>query len=531
MKIIRRSIMSVEVINSQKLNKKINKTINIESYEILLEDDKFYVNIHLKNISKSIINGFDISVKYSNEEMIINKDNLNIYPNKVIIEKIELKEFIDIIDNIDITNINLEEINIKETIENKKINKIIKYSKIGIPVFLVILICFLLANFMFIPSNKYNNAMKLIENKQYDEAKEILKELDYKDSKEQIELVNARECFDNLDYEKGIQCVLNVVGQVEVNNDTSGGNAQVQSEIIKKSKYIDNDSNKTGYTFYGWSLKSYELDHKDYYAVINLKAEYNPISYSLTFNLDGGTFESDVPSTYTCLDEISIPKPVKKGYLFIGWTGTEIEEPTLNLVIPKGSIGDKEYTANWSSLGLKYELNENGRSYTVYGDDYDSYECSELIIPAYYNDLPVTNIGLYAFYKCLNLTKVIIPERVLVIEDAAFFECANLKDVIIQGELESIKDIAFCYCSNLTNIELPSTVESIGSSAFSGCSNLVNINLPSSLENIGDNAFQECEKLTSIVIPSGIKSIGLMTFSLCTSLTSVKLSYSLESIG
>ena len=31
------------------LNKKINKTINIESYEILLEDNKFYVNIHIKN--------------------------------------------------------------------------------------------------------------------------------------------------------------------------------------------------------------------------------------------------------------------------------------------------------------------------------------------------------------------------------------------------------------------------------------------------------------------------------------------------
>ena len=87
-----------------------------------------------------------------------------------------------------------------------------------------------------------------------------------------------------------------------------------------------------------WYLDSYELDHKEYYATLNLKAEYKLIEYNITLNLDGGSFESDVPSTYTILDEVKIPNPSKVGYEFIGWTGTEIEEPTLNLVDRKSVV-------------------------------------------------------------------------------------------------------------------------------------------------------------------------------------------------
>mgnify|MGYP003292264167 CR=1 FL=1 len=53
----------------------------------------------------NIVGNIEEWFNYKNQEIIINKDNLNIYPNKVIIEKIELKEFIDTIDNIDITKI------------------------------------------------------------------------------------------------------------------------------------------------------------------------------------------------------------------------------------------------------------------------------------------------------------------------------------------------------------------------------------------------------------------------------------------
>jgi len=476
--------------NEKKYDAAISKLKEILDYKDSKELITKFEEEKKEYIYSSLISRFDTFLA---KEGNINKNEFN----KLIDE---LNTFINYKNKKELIEKYKQEFNVKvekeKEVRREKKDKIIKYSKIGGPIFLGVLTIILLTIFLFVPLGKYNNAMELIDNKQYDEAREILKELNIKDSKEQIELLNARECFDNLDYETGIQYVMNVDGQVEVNYDTDGGETLVTNEIIKKSKYINNDSNKTGYTFYGWSLKSYELDNKEYNAVINLKADYKPTEYNLTFNLDGGSFESDVPSTYTFLDEVKIPNPSKEGDNFIGWTGLGLEEPTLDLVIPKGSMGNKEYTAKWSSLFLRYELNSNEKSYTVYGDNYDSYECIELIIPAYYNGLPVTNIG-----------------------DSAFYMCGSLVSITIPGSVTSIGSRAFYSCSNLTNIVIPEGVISIGSYAFYNCSNLTSITLPSTLTSIGIFAFWGCDSLESIVIPAGVTSIGTYAFRNCISLT------------
>lgn len=423
-------------------------------------------------------------------------------------------------------------------------NKTNKLFKIGIPVFLVILICFLSVNFIFVSLNKYNNAMELIDNKQYDEAKEILDGINIKDSKEQLELLKAREFFDDLNYEEGIQCVLNAGGQVEVNYDTDGGKTSITNEIIKKSKYINNDSNKDGYELSKWYLDSYELDHKEYYATLNLKAEYKLIEYNITLNLDGGSFESDVPSTYTFLDDdIIIPSPSKDGYEFIGWTGTGLSEPTKTVTIEKGSVGNKEYTANWESDGLLYVLNEDGKSYTVYKGNRDK---SEIIISAYYKGLPVTGIGKSAFYfynslvsiklpdtlisigdeafaGCKNLTSINIRDGVTSIGKSAFYKCSSLISVELPSRLTSIEESTFSFCESLTSIVIKEGVTSIGESAFSNCKSLTSVKLPTTLTNIGDSIFEHCTSLTSIAIPENIKKISEAAFIDCTSLTTVEL--------
>ena len=54
------------------------------------------------------------------------------------------------------------------------------------------------------------------------------------------------------------------------------------------------------------------------------------------------------PKTYTIVsDDIVLNNPTKKGYIFKGWTGTGLTEATMTVTIPKGSTGDREYTANW----------------------------------------------------------------------------------------------------------------------------------------------------------------------------------------
>ena len=55
-------------------------------------------------------------------------------------------------------------------------------------------------------------------------------------------------------------------------------------------------------------------------------------------------------------------KPYKEGATFIGWTGTDLTEPTLNVTITGGSCGDRSYKANWSSTSQVVSFDSLGGS-------------------------------------------------------------------------------------------------------------------------------------------------------------------------
>ncbi len=40
--------------------------------------------------------------------------------------------------------------------------------------------------------------------------------------------------------------------------------------------------------------------------------------------------------------------PSRYGYRFTGWIGTDLTEPTMDVIINRGSVGDREYTATWA---------------------------------------------------------------------------------------------------------------------------------------------------------------------------------------
>ncbi len=72
-------------------------------------------------------------------------------------------------------------------------------------------------------------------------------------------------------------------------------------------------------------------------------------TYSITYvNVEEATFSSANPTSYKSTDnDITLVNPSKDGYTFIGWTGTGYAEPTLTVVIKKGSVGNRQYIANW----------------------------------------------------------------------------------------------------------------------------------------------------------------------------------------
>ena len=59
-----------------------------------------------------------------------------------------------------------------------------------------------------------------------------------------------------------------------------------------------------------------------------------------------------------------------------------------------------------------------------------------LIIPDYFNDKKVTEIGQYAFTKCYNIIKLIIGNNIKIIHTKAFADLNNVKTIIIPSSLE-----------------------------------------------------------------------------------------------
>lgn len=84
-------------------------------------------------------------------------------------------------------------------------------------------------------------------------------------------------------------------------------------------------------------------------------------TYTITYELDGGTL-SNAPAQYNKNSgTVMLPRPTRDGYRFTGWTGTDLTEKTLDVVIPAGSTGDRKYTANWvETRTVTFDVNGHG---------------------------------------------------------------------------------------------------------------------------------------------------------------------------
>ena len=120
---------------------------------------------------------------------------------------------------------------------------------------------------------------------------------------------------------------------------------------------------KEGYEFLGWTGEGLEEPTQDLVIPAGstgnrtYRANWELAEYTISYNLKGG---EDVGNqrTYTINDEVYLESPIKEGYEFLGWTGTGLEEVTLEVIIPTGSTGDRSYTANWKVITytISYEL-------------------------------------------------------------------------------------------------------------------------------------------------------------------------------
>ena len=86
----------------------------------------------------------------------------------------------------------------------------------------------------------------------------------------------------------------------------------------------------------------------------NGNEENDEETYTITYNLEGGTLEQINPVSYTDKTEtFTLNNPEKTGYRFTGWTGSNGDVPQIEVRIEKGTTGDLSFVANW-------EENESG---------------------------------------------------------------------------------------------------------------------------------------------------------------------------
>ena len=87
---------------------------------------------------------------------------------------------------------------------------------------------------------------------------------------------------------------------------------------------------------------------------------YVPVSYSIGYNLNGGSVTGN-PTSYTIeSEEITLKNPGKTGYSFAGWTGSNGSTPQTDVKITTGSTGDKTYTANWTPITTTVTFDPQG---------------------------------------------------------------------------------------------------------------------------------------------------------------------------
>ena len=201
------------------------------------------------------------------------------------------------------------------------------------------------------------------------------------------------------------------------------------------------------------------------------------------------------------------------------------------------------------------------------------------------------SIGSYAFYKCTDLTEVILPESLTTIGSSAFSGCTGLTEITLPENLTTLGSSAFSGCTGLSEIALAENLTTIGNSAFYNCTGLNRINfnaiqmddlngdnfvfacagqsgdgitvtvgsgvtkIPAYLfypygdvsylpkiiavefaengvcESIGSCAFYNCTDLTEIRLPESLTTIDSSAFYGCTGLEKITLPESLTMIG
>ena len=173
--------------------------------------------------------------------------------------------------------------------------------------------------------------------------------------------------------------------KVTIEYDANGAAGNIGSQTIDYSNIDSLNLPSTGLTyrghdFAGWSYNNININYqnnnfdagaldtfKEYLKTlivnsnsnISIKAIWNAKIYNITYNnVENATNNNPTSYTYSLDTIVTIERPIKTGYNFIGWTINNDTNKMLEYVIAVDTIGDITLTANFELIN--YQINYEG---------------------------------------------------------------------------------------------------------------------------------------------------------------------------
>lgn len=290
----------------------------------------------------------------------------------------------------------------------------------------------------------------------------------------------------------------------------------LQESVTRKSAAITlPDLSKDYYTFAGWyTTESFAegtevTELSNFTGNVSVYAKFSPVTFTITYVLNGGTNADGAVISYTMDDDITLPTPTKAESAFKGWYKTNDFSDSKLTGWSKGKQHENiTLYARWNAyIEVKRSLAESTikgltSNTTIKVKDTDSYRIVIRDINAALKELATTNSDVLV---TLDISEFESKKVVMDSDKENFKGCTNLEGVIFYSnmyKLEELPDGAFSGCISLESITIPYGVKTIGYSVFSGCTSLKSVTIGTSVTKIYKNVFKNCPSIESITFKS-----------------------------
>ncbi|MBO7130336.1 MAG: leucine-rich repeat domain-containing protein [Prevotella sp.] len=154
----------------------------------------------------------------------------------------------------------------------------------------------------------------------------------------------------------------------------------------------------------------------------------------------------------------------------------------------------------------------------------------------------VSEISASAFFRCIKITSVYIPNTITKIGREAFYYDESLEKIEVEDGNPVFKNIGLAVVDNMdfivaypgkgeTNLVIPSSIKGLRETAFEGCQSLKSILIPQSVVSVGPMSFTFCLNLKKVIWEASASTVPSSCFLGCSSLEEVSFSKDVEEIA